>query len=156
MKGGGWEEGLSQFPPGAGFFVSCSHAQAELVSSSAGRFVICISGLKLFTGACIQASLPFPLSLICDWQADGFKHFCPNGSLACLVLPSLCLTHTATWHMLCVLRAEAASRQTKPGGHAGPGQPRGCDCSQITGQSVQRADARFPWTESTTEQAILP
>lgn len=30
---------------------------------------------------------------------------------------------TATWQMLCVLCAVAASRQTKPGGHARPGQP---------------------------------
>lgn len=112
--------------------------------------MICISGLKLFTGESIQASLHFPLSLICDWQSDGFKHFCPNGSLSCFVLPSLCLRYTATWHMLCVLRAEAASRQTEPGWtRTAQGSRGGCECSQITGQSVQRADPVFSLTELT-------
>lgn len=79
-----------------------------------GRFVIWSSGLKLFTIEYIQASLHFLLSLICYWQSDGLKHLCPNGIFFCFVLPSLCLRHMATWHMLCVLCAETASKQTKP------------------------------------------
>lgn len=47
------------FPCRAGFFVSCTHTHAELVSSSTGRFVIWISGSKLFTVEYIQASLHF-------------------------------------------------------------------------------------------------
>lgn len=97
-----------------------SHVQASLaVSSSRERFVIWISGLELFTVEYSQASLHFLLSLICYWQSGGLKPLAPNGSLFffffCFVLPSLCLRHMATWHMLCILCAEIASLQTKPG-----------------------------------------
>ena len=59
------EDLLSRFLLAAGFFVSCSHTQAELVGSSRGRFVIWISGTELFTVEYCQASLRFLLSLIC-------------------------------------------------------------------------------------------
>ena len=111
------EDLLSCSLPAAGFFVSCSHAQAELVGSSRGRFVIWISGTELFTVEYCQASLRFLLSLICYWQLGGLKHLCPSERFFffSFVLPSLCFRHMATWHMLCMLCAETASLQTKPG-----------------------------------------
>lgn len=98
-------EGLfSPFPLEASFFVSCSHAQAELVSSSRERFVIWISGLKLFTVEHIRASLYFLLSLIHYWQSDGLKYLCPNGSffLLCSLFP-LPQTHGHLAYAVCSL-----------------------------------------------------
>lgn len=119
-------EGLfSPFPLEAGFFVSCSHAQAELVSSSRERFVTWISGLKLFTVEHIQASLYFLLSLIRYWQSDGLKYLCPNGSFffALFSIPSA----SDTWPpgICCVFSVQRLpARRQSPGGHAWPEQAR--------------------------------
>ena len=143
------EDLLSCSLPAAGFFVSCSHAQAELVGSSRGRFVIWISGTELFTVEYCQASLRFLLSLICYWQLGGLKHLCPSERFFFFPLFSL-PSASDTWPpgicCVCSVQRLPAYRQS-PGGHVRPEQPwwlsAQSNCWSF-GQTLS-SDAFFDW-----------
>ena len=140
----------------AGFFVSCSHAQAELVGSSGGRFVIWISGTELFTVEYCQASLRFLLSLIYYWQLGGLKHLCPNErfffSLFCL--PSASDTWPPGICCVCSVQRLPAYRQS-PGGHVRPEQPwwlsAQSNCWSF-GRTLS-SDAFFDWINCTNSRS---
>lgn len=101
----------------------------------------------LFTVEYIQASLHFLLfSVAGSWRAESIS---VQMIFFLALFSPVCLRHMATWHMLCVLYAETASKQTKHMDTHGQSRADGWELSQSTGHWVRHAGQNVSLTELT-------